>query len=318
MNQSIKNILVNSAGHGQRLDRFLADLDMQKSRAAWQKLIKSGKVLVNGQAADAKYSVKANDMIEILKEDAPAKREVTIPDIKIIYEDADVIVIDKPIGVIAQRAGTSDAPAVTDFLENHFPPIKKVGEDEQRSGIVHRLDKDTSGIMIAAKNQEAFAFLKDKFKKREVEKIYTALVYGRVEPAAGEIDFAIGRNPKLPCQQTVIRNPESSTVKCRAARTFYRTVKVSNDYSLLEVKLETGRMHQIRVHMKAIGHPVVGDPKYAEERLLQKTPELKRQFLHAGTLKIALPKGQVNVFRSELPTDLQNFLKNRSGCPDLF
>ncbi|MFA6896833.1 MAG: RluA family pseudouridine synthase [Patescibacteria group bacterium] len=314
---SILKIRITAETKCQRLDKFLADFDMQKSRAAWQKLIKSGKVLVNGQAADAKYSVKANDMIEILKEDTPAKREVIIPDIKIIYEDADVIVIDKPISVIAQRVGTSDAPAVTDFLENHFPPIKKVGEDEQRSGIVHRLDKDTSGIMIAAKNQEAFEFLKDKFKKREVEKIYTALVYGKVEPAAGEIDFAIGRNPKLPCQQTVIRNPESSTIKCRAARTFYRTVKNCNDYSLLEVKLETGRMHQIRVHMKAIGHPVVGDPKYAEEKLLRNTPELKRQFLHAGTLKIALPKGQTKIFHSELPTDLQNFLKNQSGCSDL-
>lgn len=312
MKQITKPIRITSADHGRRLDKFLADLAVEKSRAAWQKLIKSGKVLVNGKETDAKYSVKTDDVIEILKEDIPTERAVKIPDIKIIYEDANVIVIDKPIGVVAQRAASSDAPAVTDFLENHFPAIVKVGEDEQRSGIVHRLDKDTSGIMICAKNQVAFEFLKDKFKRREVEKIYTTLVYGKVEPAAGEIDFAIGRNPKSPCQQTIVRNPEMSTVKCRPARTLYRTLRSSESYSFLSVELKTGRMHQIRVHMKAIGHPVVGDPKYASTKLLQSTPELQRQFLHASELKITLPDGKKGIFHSDLPPDLQSFLKNRS------
>ncbi|HEY5141031.1 MAG TPA: RluA family pseudouridine synthase, partial [Methylococcales bacterium] len=247
-------------------------------------------------------------------EESKPIKEAEVPDIKILYEDDNVIVIDKPIGVVAQRAASSDAPAVTDFLENHCPAIKKVGEDEQRSGIVHRLDKDTSGIMIAAKNQAAFEFLKDKFKNRSAQKIYTALVYGRVEPEAGEIDFAIGRNPKSPCRQTIVRNPESSTIKSRAAKTLYRTLKSSEGYSLLSVELKTGRMHQIRVHLKAIGHPVVGDPKYASSNLLKSTPELKRQFLHASKLEITLPDGQNKTFHSELPADLQSFLKN---LPDL-
>lgn len=297
----------------QRLDKFLAEFDTSRSRAGWQKMIKNGNILVNGKKAEADYALKENDKIEILPEEKPAeKKAVKIPDIKIIYEDGDVIVIDKPIGVVAQKAESTEAPAVTDFLEKYFPPIKKVGESEQRSGIVHRLDKDTSGIMIAAKNQKTFEFLKTKFKNREVKKIYTALVYGQIKPETGEINLAIGRSPKMPCRQTVVRNPEQSDIKSRAAQTLYETIQSFPDFSLLRVELKTGRMHQIRVHMKAIGHPVAGDRKYAGKKLLARTPELGRQFLHATELKIALPKGKEMVFRSELPADLNNFLKSLS------
>lgn len=314
MNDEI-NIQAASDHKGIRLDKFLADFDASISRAAWQKRIKSGRVLVDGKFSAADYSLKEGDTIEILPEEKKAEKEkAEVPDISIIYEDEDVIAIDKPIGVVAQRAQSSTAPAVTDFLEKHFPPIRKIGEDEQRSGIVHRLDKDTSGVMIAAKNQKAFELLKDKFKKREVRKIYTTLVYGRVQPPEGKIDLAIGRNPKAPCRQTVVKNPEKSAIKCREARTLYRTLRSSGRYSLLEVELKTGRMHQIRVHMKAIGHPVVGDQKYAPSSLLKATPELRRQFLHASFLEITLPDGQKKAFSSPLPADLESFLRNQ---PDL-
>ncbi|MFA7169313.1 MAG: RluA family pseudouridine synthase [Candidatus Paceibacterota bacterium] len=310
MSQNTKTIKITSIQSHQRLDKFLADFDMEKSRAAWQKLIKSGKILINKKITEVDYIIKEGDTISFLEEEPKTKKELIIPDIRIIFEDENVIVIDKPIGVVAQKAATSDAPAVTDFLENHFPDIVKVGEDEQRSGIVHRLDKDTSGIMIAAKNQTTFEFLKDKFKKRSVQKIYTTLVYGKVEPETREIDFAIGRNPKFPCQQTIVRNPENSDIKCREARTIYRTIKSFKDYTLLEVELKTGRMHQIRVHMKAIKHPVVGDQKYASLKLLKSTSELQRQFLHASKLKIVLSDGKERTFKSELPADLKFFLKN--------
>lgn len=313
MNQS-KEIYIANKQSNQRLDKFLADFDNSRSRAAWQKMIKNNKVLVNKKTAEANYSLKTDDVIEVLpeepKQEKPRKK---IPDIKIIYEDDNIIVVDKPIGVVAQKADSSSAPAVTDFLENHFPPIKKIEESEQRSGIVHRLDKDTSGIMIAAKTQTAFDYLKDQFKNRNVQKIYTTLVYGKVQPETGEINFAIGRNPKMPCQQTIIKNPEKSTIKSRTARTIYNTLSSSDHFSLLSIELKTGRMHQIRVHMKAIGHPVVGDQKYAEAKLLRTTPELKRQFLHATELKITLPSGKAKVFKSELPADLKSFLKNQSG-----
>lgn len=310
-NKDNKIINVNLTQSNNRLDKFLANFDVSKSRAGWQKMIKNEKVLVNGKISKADYILKENDKIKILSEEKLTKKEnIKIPDIQIIYEDENVIVINKPIGVVAQKAETSDAPAVTDFLEKHFPAIKKVGESEQRSGIVHRLDKDTSGIMIAAKNQKTFEFLKDKFKNRQVQKIYTTLVYGKVKPEAGEINLAIGRSPKMPCRQTVIKNPEKSDIKSREARTLYSTIKSYNDFSLLFVELKTGRMHQIRVHMKAIGHPVAGDPKYASKNLLKTTPELKRQFLHASELKIALSEGKERVFKSRLPADLEGFLKN--------
>lgn len=310
-----KSLPITSQNKGQRLDKFLADLDVGLSRAAWQKRIKSGRILVNGKVQATDYSLKEGDSLKILPEEKEiAKAEIKIPDIKIIYEDDDVIVIDKPIGVVAQRADSSSAPAVTDFLEKHFPPIAKIGADEERSGIIHRLDKDTSGIMIAAKNQKAFELLKDKFKEREVRKIYTTLVYGRVQPPEGKIELAIGRNPKAPCRQTIVKDPEKSTIKCRSALTLYRTLKSSDAFSLLEVELKTGRMHQIRVHMKAIGHPVAGDPKYASRGLLARTPALRRQFLHASFLEITLPDGQKKAFSSPLPADLADFLKNQ---PDL-
>lgn len=316
MKKTNATVQISSQNKGQRLDKFLAEFDASRSRAGWQKMIKSGNVLVSGIKAEADYILKENDRIEILpEEEKPAdKKTAQIPDINIIYEDDDVIVIDKPIGIVAQKAKSTESPAVTDFLEKYFPPIKKVGENEQRSGIVHRLDKDTSGIMIAAKNQKTFEFLKAKFKNREVNKIYTALVYGRIKPETGEVNLAIGRSPKMPCRQTTVKNPEQSSIKCRPARTLYETIQNFPDFSLLRVELKTGRMHQIRVHMKAIGHPVAGDRKYAGKKLLARTPELGRQFLHATELEIALPKGKEMVFRSELPADLDNFLKS---LPDL-
>jgi 23S rRNA pseudouridine1911/1915/1917 synthase len=307
---STQPIIISPTDSHQRLDKFLAEFDASESRAAWQKLIKKGKILVNGRASEGSYLLKEGEEITILPQASDeSDKKTRIPDIPIIYEDADVIVMDKPTGVISQRADSSDAPAVTDFLENHYPPIKEVGETEKRSGLVHRLDKDTSGLLLAAKNQDAFDFFKAEFKNREVRKIYTALVYGRIEPPMGEINLAIGRNPKSPCRQTTVKNPDSSGIKSRPARTLYETLRNYPGFSLLSVELKTGRMHQIRVHMKAVGHPVAGDAKYANLTLLSRTPELRRQFLHASELRIALPNGQNRTFRSELPADLKAYLQ---------
>ncbi len=295
---------------GTRLDKFLADFDANTSRAVWQKRIKSGRVRVNDRTVQPDYPLKAGDELVVLPEEPAGAQNYPVVDLPILYEDADVIVLDKPHGVISQRAATSNAPAVTDFLVRHHPPIQAVGEDEQRCGLVHRLDKDTSGLLIAAKHQAAFDFLKQKFQRREVEKTYTALAYGKVEPPAGEIDLAISRHPKFPCRQTVVREPEHSTLKSRPARTLYRTIQRFDGFTLLAVSLKTGRMHQIRVHLEALGHPVAGDPKYAAPRLLRQTPTLERQFLHASELEIPLPSGQKGHWRSALPTDLADFLRN--------
>ncbi|MCK4891398.1 MAG: RluA family pseudouridine synthase, partial [Candidatus Pacebacteria bacterium] len=277
--------------------------------------IKNKEVLVNDKEIKPDYILKDGDEVKILKnipEIPPApfdkEGENKIPDIEIIYEDDDVIVIDKPAGVLSQIAESSKAPAISDFLVEYYPKIKEVGEDEQRYGIVHRLDKDTSGVMIVAKNNKSFEFLKDQFKNRKAQKTYTALVYGTVEPKEGIIDLKIGRSKTKPNMQTVIDTKKKENIKSREALTIYKTIKKFESYTLLEVQPKTGRMHQIRVHLKALGYPVVGDKKYFFKKYRDIKPKLERQFLHAGELKIKLPNGKISAFRSKLPKDLEKFL----------
>jgi len=318
-----KKIKINSSQSSQRIDKFLASFRGEKSRAGWQKMIKGGNVLINNKKAEADYILKENDEVEILSVSQPPpappylrRGESEIPnvlDIKIIYEDDDVIVINKPAGVLAQVAVSSQSPAVSDFLVKHFPEIKKVGEDEQRFGIVHRLDKDTSGVMIVAKNNQSFEFLKNQFKNRQTEKTYLALVYGKVNPKEGIINLKIGRSKKNPQMQIVINNRKSAqggkeNIKSREAVTFYKTIKEYENYTLLEVRPKTGRMHQIRVHLKALGFPVVGDKKYFYRKYRDSKPQLDRQFLHAQSLEITLPNNMRTNFKSELPENLNDFL----------
>jgi len=313
-----KKIKINPSQSNQRIDKFLAGFYAEKSRSSWQKMIKSGRVLVNKKAVKPDYILKENDDVEIIKlidfslRSAPFEmtknKKVKISNIEIIYEDDDVIVINKPAGVLSQKAESSKAPAVSDFLVEYYPKIKEVGEDEQRYGIVHRLDKDTSGIIIVAKNNKSFELLKDQFKNRKVQKTYTALVYGTVEPKKGIIDLKIGRSKTRPNMQTVIDTKKKADIKSREALTFYKTIKNFENYTLLKVQPKTGRMHQIRVHLKALEFPVVGDQKYFFKKYRDIEPKLERQFLHAGELKIKLPNGEVSTFESKLPKDLEKFL----------
>lgn len=316
-----KIIKIKLAQSNQRIDKFLAGFSAyggsaeggyaKKSRAIWQKMIKGGNVLINNKKAEADYILKENDKVEILPVFQPPLGEIeipSIPDIKIIYEDDDVIVLDKPAGVLAQKAPSSKSPAVADFLVKHFPKIEEVGQDEQRFGIVHRLDKDTSGVMIAAKNSRSFEFIKNQFKNRLAEKTYIALVYGKVKPASGIINLKIGRSKTNPQTQTVIDSPKKESIKSREAVTFYETIKEYENYTLLEVSPKTGRMHQIRVHLKALGFPIAGDKKYFFKKYRGLEPKLERQFLHAQSLRITLPNGAKTSFKSDLPEDLKNFL----------
>ncbi|MCK4592442.1 RluA family pseudouridine synthase [Candidatus Parcubacteria bacterium] len=308
-----KKIKIKTSQSNQRIDKFLAGFCAEKSRASWQKMIKNGEVLVNGKEIKPDYILKEDDEVEILKiiskiPLAPFSKGGKISEIEIIYEDNDVIVINKPAGVLSQRAESSKAPAVSDFLVKYYPKIKEVGEDEQRYGIVHRLDKDTSGVIIVAKNNKSFEFLKSQFKNRKVQKTYTALVYGTVEPKEGIIDLKIGRSKTRPNMQTVIDTKKKADIKSREALSLYKTVKNYENYTLLEVQPKTGRMHQIRVHLKALGFPVVGDKKYFFKKYRNIEPKLERQFLHAGKLKIKLPNGEISTFKSKLPKDLEKFL----------
>ena len=314
-----KKIKINPSQSNQRIDRFLASFYKEKSRASWQKKIKNKEILVNNKEVKPDYVLKEGDEVEILE--IPAAYDEIPPapflkggvNIEIIYEDDDVIVINKPAGVLSQNAESSKSPSVSDFLVKHYPKIKKVGEDEQRYGTVHRLDKDTSGVMIVAKNNQTFEFLKDQFKNRKTQKVYLALVYGKVNPPEGVIDLKIGRSKTNPNMQTVIDTKKKENIKSREARTVYKTIKNFKDYSLLEVSPKTGRMHQIRVHLKAIGYPVVGDKKYFFKKYKNENLELNRQFLHASELRIKLLDGKDKIFKAELAGDLRNHIAKLSS-----
>lgn len=296
-----------------RIDKFLAEQYPDKSRVYWKNRIESGCVVVNGKTAKPTYKLKTGDRISIMPEtktekDKNAEQKYETPKINIIYEDNDVIVLDKPAGIPVHEASSYKGPTVVDFLVEHFPGIKDVGEDKARPGIVHRLDKDTSGVLIAAKNNNSFRTLKDQFKNRLVQKTYIALVYGNVPDDHGAIDLPIGRSRSNPKMQTAIDPKKKPNIKAREALTLYNVKKRFKDFTLLEAVPKTGRMHQIRVHLKALGFPIAGDKKYFSRKFMKIEPKPGRQFLHAGKLEIELLSAGKKTFTSETPQDLAEFL----------
>ena len=228
--------------------------------------------------------------------------------LKVIYEDENLLVIDKPAGIVVFDNNSQEA-LIKEILRD-CPEIKQVGFPS-RYGIVHRLDKDTSGLLLVAKTNEALKFFQNQFKNRVVEKKYLALVVGTIEEQTGEIKSLIGRSLKNRKKQKAywLSGPESQRKGLRYAETIYKVMKrYGNDYTLLEVRPKTGRKHQIRCHLAFIGHPIVGDKLYGFKN--QTMPHnLKRFFLHAHYLKIALPDGIIKEFTSNLPEDLQKVLQ---------
>ena len=232
------------------------------------------------------------------------------PSIKldIIYEDEDIIVIDKPAGMLTHPLRSDQNDTLINALLVYCPTIKDVGDnsptDELRLGIVHRLDKDTSGLIIAAKNNKSFEYLKNQFAQRKIEKHYLALVIGKIKDKKGIITKAISRSKKSGFKRSVLLDEKS-----KSAWTEYKVLKYFKDYTLLDVFPKTGRTHQIRVHLSSIGHPIAGDWQYKFKR--QPLPEnLKRQFLHAHALKFQLLNGKMAEFKSPLPKDLKNIFDN--------
>lgn len=223
--------------------------------------------------------------------------------LKIIYQDQDILVIEKPAGLVVHLIKPEDKGTLVNQLIDQFPEIKNVGEDPLRPGIVHRLDKDTSGLMVIAKNNLAFSFLKEQFQERKITKKYLALVFGKVKDKKGTITKSIGFSKKDYKKRTPLLDENS-----KKAWTEYKVLKYFKDYSLLEVLIKTGRTHQIRVHLTSIGHPIAGDNQYKFKR--QIPPQgLERQFLHAFYLKFKLPSGKIMKFKSELSDDLRNVLE---------
>ncbi len=238
---------------------------------------------------------------------------------KIIFQNKDFIVVDKPAGLFVHEGiGARDPPAssreasragktLVDFLIERFPEIKNVGDEpEIRPGIVHRLDKGTSGVIVIAKNQKSFEYLKNLFKKREIEKKYLALVFGKLKEKQGKIEGEMGRSKRDFRKQALVRG-KINVRKGRYSLSFYKVLKESGDCSLLEVSPKTGRTHQIRVHLHSIGHPIVGDKKYTFKEY--KNIEAPRMFLHAESISFSGPDGQKYFFKSDLPQEFKTYPK---------
>ncbi len=298
-----KHVRYQVSSPGGRLDLSLVDHTSDLSRTQIQRLIRKGLVRINGGVVrKPSYQLEGGEWVEV----TVPKPEVSdlIPEaipLDIIFENNDVLIVNKPAGMVVHpSAGHADGTLVNAALA-HAPDIEGVG-GEIRPGVVHRLDKDTSGLIILAKNDSAHRFIQHQFKSRKVEKIYLALVHGSPPTPEGRIEAPIGRDPRNRKRMAVL-----SPGRGRAATTIYHTVEVFNGYTLLEAQLITGRTHQIRLHLDFIGCPVVGDRQYGKRSSRRLIP---RQFLHAHKLRFILPGQDVPMdFMAPLPEELVHFLE---------
>src|SRR5215207_7457911 len=283
---------------GTRLDRYVADQLPDLSRGTVQGLIESGRVRVDGRQRKPKFRMTPGEVVSV--EIPPPRIDEILPDpipLAIVYEDADVIVIDKPAGMVVHPAPGHPRGTLANALVAHVPGISVGGT--LRPGIVHRLDKDTSGLIVAAKTDRGRNALVAQWEGRSVEKTYLALVSGVVEDTEATIDAPIGRDPKNRQRMAVVRSG-------RPAVTHFRVIERFLNATLLEVSIETGRTHQIRVHLAFIGHPVVGDRIYGRDHPADSY--LQRQFLHASGLGFRLPDGPHKQFAAPLPEALERTL----------
>jgi 23S rRNA pseudouridine1911/1915/1917 synthase len=291
----------------QRLDQFLAGQQTGLTRSRLHALITEGFVRLNGQPARPAQKVRPGDRVSL---DPPPPRELdlvaqSIP-VAIVYQDAHLVVVDKPAGLSVHPGPGHPSGTLVNALLAHCPDIAGIG-GAIRPGIVHRLDKDTSGLMVAAKTEAAHQGLSRQFKDHAITKGYLALAVGRVEPDRGQVNAPIARDPRHRKRMAVV-------AEGKEARTSYRVVRrLGGDgpaYTLLEVYPETGRTHQIRVHLAHLGHPLLGDAVYG-----RRSPMLDRHFLHAHHLAFQHPvEGRRLEFRSELPPELQQVVDARPAA----
>jgi 23S rRNA pseudouridine1911/1915/1917 synthase len=286
---------------GERLDRWLTGRLADHSRAEVQRWIGEGQVTIDGKPQKASYRVAGGDAVAV-RVPLPTRCDVEAEPIplEILYEDDDLLVIDKPAGLVVHPAAGHWHGTLVNAVLHHRPDLEGVG-GVHRPGIVHRLDKDTSGLILVAKNDRAHRDLQSQFKGREVEKTYLALVHGPVSPPSGEITAAVGRDSRD-------RKRMAIAADGRPAVTRYETLGVYGKHALLACHPLTGRTHQIRVHLAHIGHPIVGDAVYGGRRKPQ--VPCPRQFLHAHRIRFRLPAtGEKVEFTSPLPADLQGVLE---------
>jgi 23S rRNA pseudouridine1911/1915/1917 synthase len=298
-----KVLLVPDGLDGERVDAAVARM-LGLSRSQVVELIGSGHVLLDGSVISKSDRVNVGSMLEIELADQPrvaAVRPEQVEGVVIVYDDEDIVVIDKPVGVAAHPSLGWSGPDVLSHLAGAGFRISTSGVPERR-GIVQRLDVGTSGLMVVAKSELAYTILKRAFRSRSVDKIYHALVQGHPDPFTGTIEAPIGRDPGADYRMAVMHGGRHSV-------THYSTLEAFVAATLLEIKLETGRTHQIRVHMAAIRHPCIGDPMYGADPVLAAKLGLARQWLHAVRLSFVHPtSGELMQFESPYPPDLQHAL----------
>lgn len=284
---------------GDRLDRFLACKLPKLSRSRIQQLITQGFITVDGLTTKSSVKLKTNQIVVV---NIPASKPSgllpqAIP-LNVIFEDPDIVVIDKPAGLSVHPGPGHPDKTIVNAILALVPDLTGIG-GTIRPGIVHRLDKNTSGLLVIAKNEDSHKEMSRQFKERLVKKNYLALVHGKPNPHEAVIDAPIGRHPKNRKRMAVVNNGKKST-------TSYRTLEQYDDFTLLEIKPASGRTHQIRVHMSAVGHPLFGDTLYGKSQ-----PVFNRHFLHANLIRFQLPSTSEYVeLESDLPSNLVNILNS--------
>ena len=285
---------------GERLDRFLSGLEEVGSRAAAERLVSQRRVKVNGTPAPKSHRLTAGDVLAVsVPESRPSTLEPAQLDLRIAFEDEHLLVVDKPAGIVVHPSAGHPSGTLVHGLLGH---AVAGGEEAERPGIVHRLDRDTSGLLVVARSDEAHRRLQQLLRRRKLVREYLALVRGRPRSKRGRIEAPIGRDPKHRTRMAVVPDGRASTTGYRVRERFPR-------WTLLELDLVTGRTHQIRVHLDAIGHPVAGDPLYGTGTSRRGPDGLDRLFLHAWRLELAAPSdGHLIRATAPLPDELETVL----------
>lgn len=289
-------LILHSKSYIDRIDKFIANNVDGITRSQVKKLINAGSVKVDGRIASPATSISPGQYIEVIFEDDPIDIQPEDIPIDIIYEDEDIIVVDKPTGLVVHPGAGHNSGTLVNALLSKYPGINRVGSAD-RPGIVHRLDKDTSGLLVVAKNNNAHSNISTQISDRKVDKRYISLVKGHMTDKEIFIEAPIARDPNNRKKMAIVE-------KGKYALTGVKVLESIKEFDLLEIKLLTGRTHQIRVHLQSIGFPIVGDPIYGVNHT-----SITRQFLHSQFLEFSHPNsGKIVQFKSDLPYDLQAFL----------
>lgn len=317
----MEKFTINQSQTSQRLDKFLVGKLEGLSRSQIQKMIKRGLVTLNGKSSKVHEFLKAGDEIHVTYNLKPETQEKKDTDIsqnlspRIIFEDNNFIIVEKPCGLLVHETEKKEPYTLVAWLLQKYPELKSVGEEKYRAGIIHRLDKDVSGVMVVVKTQAMYEHLKNQFKERKVKKEYLALVYGHMPEYEGKIEIPIGRrkdgkfvaHPRIGWKMLQENDKHATTI--------YKVLEQIKNYDHLSIQILTGRTHQIRVHLQYLGHPIVGDTEYGPKKSFLrffarkiKVVEAPRLMLHSHTIGFYNLQNEWVEFESPLPHEIKDFL----------